>query len=293
MALTLTFLGSGTSAGVPMIGCNCDVCRSDDPRDQRSRASVTLSWPDGKVPDGQRRLLIDTAPEMRQQIIAAGINRIDGVLYTHTHSDHVVGLDDLRRFNAVMDQPLDLYAESHAWHDLRRMFAYVFESGQNPNRSFIPTLIPHKIEAEQAFEFHGATVTPLRLLHGKLKILGFRVDLGDRSLAYCTDVSSIPPETWPYLQDLDLLVMDALRYRHHPTHMTVDQALAAIDQAHPTQAVLTHIAHDIRHADLAGELPDGVDIAYDGLSITLDANGPRTVTADQSDVSAAGPSISS
>ena len=311
MPLELIFLGTGTSAGVPMIGCHCPVCRSDDPRDHRTRPSVLVRYPRPGGPQPADRdvdaprlthWLIDTTPEMRSQMIRHQIDHLDGVLYTHTHADHVFGLDDLRRFNAVMKTPLDIYGEHATLDRLKEMFFYIFEPHRNPNKSFVATLIPRLLESGTATDLLGATWTPLRLMHGRLPILGFRVDYltdhhpwagrGSRpseaaqqeaaspssavpstddrpgSLAYCTDVSRIPPETYPLLEGLDVLVIDALRYRHHPTHLTVDQALEIIDQVKPRRAYLTHIAHDICHADLEARLPEHVFLAFDGLVLS-------------------------
>jgi len=284
MSLELLFLGTGTSAGVPMIGCDCEVCHSHDPRDQRTRPSVLVRYPskpDGKDPAGQpayRQFLIDTTPEMRVQLIRHEIKRIDGVMFTHTHADHVFGIDDLRRFNAVMQTPVRVYVEQLTLDALRAMFSYIFEPHKhaNPDKTFLPNLIPQLIEAGVPLELFGTRWTPLRLMHGRRPILGFRVDdtsdsSGDTrgSLAYCTDVSRIPPETYPLLENLDVLVIDALRYRHHPTHMTVDQALGVIDQVKPKRAYLTHIAHDIQHADLDARLPEHVFLAFDGLTVDV------------------------
>ena len=272
MALELLFLGSGTSAGVPLIGCECEVCRSSDPRDQRTRASVLVRYPDREAPGDidertVRQYMIDTTPEMRIQVLRHRIMRIDGVLFTHAHADHIFGLDDLRRFNAAMDRAIDIYAERAVMERFFEIFRYVFEPHKNVNDSFIPMLIPHTIEPEGVLTLRGAKWTPLRFLHGRLPILGFRVDWKDQSLAYCTDVSAIPPATYPLLEGLDVLVLDALRYRHHPTHLTVDQALEQIEQIHPKRAYLTHIAHDISHAELEPRLPEHVFLAFDGLTV--------------------------
>jgi phosphoribosyl 1,2-cyclic phosphate phosphodiesterase len=271
MSLELLFLGTGTSAGVPMIGCHCEVCSSDDLRDKRSRASVVFSFDDNEGASEnatRRRLLIDTAPELRLQILENKIDSIDGVLFTHAHADHIFGMDDLRRFNVVMDAPIDIYAEREVLDRFHEMFRYVFEPHKNANASFIPQLLVHEVQPLRPLKMFGATCTPIRLMHGRLPILGYRVDHGDVSIAYCTDVSGIPPETWPLLEGLDVLVIDALRYRHHPTHLTVDQALEIIDHVKPKQAYLTHIAHEIRHSDLESKLPDGVQIGFDGLTVT-------------------------
>ncbi len=274
MPLELIFLGTGTSAGVPMIGCDCTVCTSEDPRDHRDRPSVLIRYPDLSRPAGAdddeqplRQLLIDTSPELRQQAIRQRLHRLDGVFFTHAHADHIFGLDDLRRFNAVMHAPLDIHAEATVLDSLSKTFRYIFDSQHNVNDSFIAQLIGHPVVVGEALSRFGATWIPLRLMHGRLPIVGYRVDHGGASLAYCTDVSSIPPESYPLLQNLDVLVLDALRYRHHPTHMTVDRALQEIEQLKPGRAFLTHIAHDIQHADLSQKLPENVELAYDGLVV--------------------------
>lgn len=273
MSLELLFLGTGTSAGVPMIGCECAVCRSADPRDQRSRASVLIRYTDAARGNAgttiTRQILIDTAPELRLQMTRHRINRVDAVLYTHAHADHIFGLDDLRRFNIVMKGPVPIYAEETVLAKFREMFRYIFEPHRNANASFVPQLLTEPIEPGAAIDLFGARWTPLRLMHGNLAIVGFRVDHQGQSMAYCTDVSAIPDETLPLLRGLDVLVIDGLRYRPHPTHFTIDQALAAIAQLQPRTAYLTHLAHDIAHADLAARLPPGVCLPHDGLIVHL------------------------
>lgn len=302
MDFELIFLGTGTSAGVPMIGCNCAVCTSNDPHDKRSRPSVLVRYrkndrPSDPLPAHEkkeskqdactiktdlanfpvienldeiwRNFLIDTAPELRQQAIQHNLKRIDGVFYTHAHADHILGIDDLRRFNVVMGQPLDLYAEQPVLDKLENMFSYIFEPHKNINKSFVAKLITNAVDIEKPLKLFEATWTPLRLMHGRLPIAGYRIDCAGKSLAYCTDVSNIPPQTFPLLQNLDVLVIDALRYRHHPTHMTVNQAAQVIEQVKPQKAFLTHLAHDISHAKLSSELPENIQPAYDGFTVTI------------------------
>lgn len=270
MSLELLFLGTGTSAGVPMIGCDCAVCRSDDPRDRRTRPSILVRYPDATATDAPTRsLLIDTTPELREQALRHRLDRIDAVIYTHAHADHILGIDDLRRFNAVMQSALDVYAEPTVLERLQNMFSYIFQPQNNINPTFVANLITHPIDADEPLDLFGARWTPLRLLHGRLPILGYRIDLAGRSIAYCTDVSSIPPETRPLLENIEVLVIDALRYRHHPTHMTVEHALEVIERLGVGRAYLTHIAHDISHAELSARLPEHVRLGYDGLCVTL------------------------
>lgn len=279
--MQLHFLGTGTSAGVPMIGCACDVCTSDDPRDRRDRCSVLITWDDPalQIDDkhlavnpqqaARRQVLIDTSPDLRYQAMRAQLSRLDAVMVTHAHADHVFGLDDLRRFNATMKTSLEVYAEPDVHDALGRMFEHIFQPHRNVNDSFVAKLEQLALTCGVPVELYGATFTPVRLLHGRLPVVGFRVDHGGASLAYCTDVSSIPPETYPLLQDLDVLVIDGLRPRHHPTHFNTDQALAAIDELQPKRAFLTHLTHDLTHADLAARLPAGVAPAHDGLVLDL------------------------
>ena len=233
-----------------MIGCNCPVCRSDDPRDQRTRTSAVFEFDD-------RRVLIDTSPELRLQCIAARIDRVDAVLYTHHHADHVVGLDDVRVFCEAGD-PLPVYA-SHVTHErIRQMFGYAFDHDDS-YPSAIPRLDARVIDGP--FELFGRRIVPIALWHGPLPILGFRV--GD--IAYCTDCSAIPDDSMPLLADLDVLILDGLRRRPHPTHFNLDQAVGMAARIGAARTYLTHIAHELAHATTNRELPAGVELAYDGL----------------------------
>ncbi|MCH8151382.1 MAG: MBL fold metallo-hydrolase [Planctomycetes bacterium] len=273
--LQCIILGSGTSAGVPVIGCECEVCRSTDPRDRRSRPAACIKFSDPL--DKQRVILIDTSPDLRDQALRHKLRRCDAIVYTHNHVDHTFGLDEVRRFNALMKAPIDVYAEPHTLQFLSRVYQHIFAREKNVNDSFVATLIPHVMEPDQPLDLYGLRWTPLRLLHGRLPILGYRIDaLDDRGglaesqpgplpLAYCTDVSGIPPETWPKLHDLNTLILDMLRYRKHPTHLTVNEAINAAQRIGARQTYFTHMTHEIRHAQLDAELPDRMALSYDGL----------------------------
>ncbi len=251
MGLRLTILGSGTSHGVPMIACGCDVCRSSDPRDRRTRTSALLEY------DGHG-VLIDTAPELRLQCVACGVTRVDAVLLTHAHADHVVGLDDVRRFNDLLGRELPVYGAADTLARVREMFRYAFEDDPS-YPSAKPQLRATPITG--SFEVGGRLVTPLPYWHGPARVLGFRVG----GVAYCPDCSAIPDETWPLLAGLDVLVLDALRRRPHPTHFNLEQALAVAARIGARRTLLTHIAHELGHAATSAALPPGVELAYDGL----------------------------
>lgn len=274
MALEFIFLGTGTSAGIPMIGCDCGVCTSADPRDSRDRASVVVRYPRNdaggppQMPE-QYTVLIDASPDIRVQSVRHGLKWLDAMMLTHAHADHVLGIDDLRRFNAVMDRPLEFYAEPSVIESLGEMFHYIFHPHRNVNKTFIAELLPMPIQPGKAIALGEANWLPIRLMHGRLPTLGFRVDWSGRSIAYCTDCSSIPPETLAQLQGLDVLVLDGLRERHHPTHMTLDRACEFAEQIGAGQTYLTHFAHDHSHAELIERLPEGVAPAYDGLTLSL------------------------
>lgn len=254
----VTFLGTGTSHGIPVIGCRCEVCTSTDARNRRTRSSVWLH-------DRSRSLLIDTAPEFRLQAVSAGLSRLDAVLYTHTHADHLHGLDDVRPLS--VRRPVPVYGTGPTVRELVRRFPYVFQLTQEGGGK--PRLTLHEID-RHPFRASGFTVVPVPLLHGLLPVLGFRIG----GFAYLTDCSRIPDESRALLAGLEVLVIDALRYRPHPTHFSVSQALEEIDRLRPTRAYLTHIAHDLEHLTLLGTLPSGIEPAYDGLTFEVDG-GPE------------------
>ena len=258
--IELLFLGTGTSAGVPMIGCHCDVCASPDPRDRRTRPSVVISH-------GPVRVLVDTSPELRLQSVAHGVDLIDAVVMTHGHADHVMGLDDVRRFNALRGGPLDVWAEPACREALDRCFGYAFRAPDPDAKVFRPHLVHRPIGAE-AFPIGPMTWRPIRLFHGRMPIVGFRIG----RLAYCTDVNRIPDESWPLLEGLDVLVLDALAPEPHPTHFSLDEAMAVVDRVKPKVARFTHVAHRLPHAATNAGLPPHAQLAYDGERVTARAD---------------------
>jgi phosphoribosyl 1,2-cyclic phosphate phosphodiesterase len=250
----LLFLGTGTSAGIPMIGCHCDVCRSIDPRDKRNRCSVIVRYAGTQV-------LIDTTPELRLQCITHHIDIVDAVVLTHAHADHIMGLDDLRRFNAIKQGPLDVWADARTHESATACFGYAFKEPPPELKVFRPHLVRRYVEGP--FEINGAAWTPIPLMHGTLPILGFRVG----NLAYCTDTDQIPEPSFDLLRGLDVLVLDGLQWKTHATHFSIDQAIAAARRIGAKQTFLTHMSHQVGHAETSARLPEGVTLAYDGLSV--------------------------
>lgn len=254
--LELLFLGTGTSAGIPMIGCHCEVCRSTDPRDRRTRPSVVISY-------GATRVLVDTTPELRLQCVANGVDDIDAVVFTHAHADHIMGLDDVRRFNALKGGPIDVWADERTHQALSACFGYAFREPDPAQKVFRPHLARRKIDGP--FEIGGVEWTPIPLLHGDMPVLGFRVG----GLAYCTDVSQIPESSFELLGGLDVLVLDALQWKRHVTHFSVEQALEAAARIGARQTWFTHIAHALGHEATNQQLPGGCRLAHDGQRIRL------------------------
>lgn len=251
MSLRLTILGSGTSHGIPMIACDCPVCRSSDPRDRRTRTSAVFSF------DGLQ-VLVDTSPELRLQCLACDIRRIDAILLTHAHADHVVGLDDVRRFNHLQGQRLPVYGNAATLAQVRSMFAYAFTDDPH-----YPSAKPRleAVEVAGPFELGGRRVTPIPYWHGPTEVLGYRI--GD--VAYCPDCSGIPDPSRALLHGLDVLVLDALRRRPHPTHFNLEQAVAEARRIGARQTCFTHITHELGHAETNAALPPGMELAWDGL----------------------------
>jgi phosphoribosyl 1,2-cyclic phosphate phosphodiesterase len=259
-SLRATVLGSGTSMGVPSLGCHCPVCSSSDPHDNRTRPSILVSRNGANA-------VIDTTPDFRFQALRAKIDRLDAVVYTHAHADHIFGFDDIRPFNLRQDAALPLYASEETLAALRRAFAYVFDD--RPAQGPIPQVIAHVIRGP--FELLGATWTPIPAEHGQTPVFGFRIG----GFAYLTDFSRVPPASKPLLAGLDDFVLDALRDAPHPMHQTVTQALDLVSELRPRRAWFTHIAHDLPHRETNERLArDGfphVQLAYDGLSLEVRA----------------------
>jgi len=250
----ITFLGTGTSNGIPVIGCDCDVCHSTDPRDRRTRTSALIHF-------GGHPILIDTATELRSQSLATGLRRVDAVLMTHAHADHTGGFDDLRRFNELQQEHIPVYADPGTASVLRERYAYAF-TDVYPFYGGKPDLTLHEID--RPFDLFGQQVIPVPVLHGRLPITGFR--FGD--LAYITDAKEIPATSIDLLHDLDVLVLNALRERAHPTHLSFAEAVAVIQTVRPRRAYLVHLSHETSHADAETFLPSGIEIAWDGLTVS-------------------------
>jgi phosphoribosyl 1,2-cyclic phosphate phosphodiesterase len=253
----VTFLGTGTSHGVPMIGCRCAVCLSDDPRDRRLRPSIHVAV------DGGPHVLVDTATDLRQQALANDITRVDAVLFTHSHADHVMGLDELRRFNVMAGRKLPIYADVRTGAELQRIFAYAFTAPSGPGGG-VPDLTLTAIDGPFAVE--GLAVQPIEIMHGPQPILGFRIG----AFAYLTDCNLVPETSMAQLTGLEILVLDALRHRPHPTHFSLSEAVAVAGQIGARQTYFTHICHDLPHADTCANLPAGMALAFDGQVVTLD-----------------------
>ena len=259
--MRVTLLGTGTSTGVPRIGCDCPVCVSEDPLNKRLRCSALLEYCHGGT---DVAVLIDTTPDLRTQALRYGINRLDAVLFTHGHADHLHGLDDVRCFCFERDEPLPCYGDERTLERIRRVFDYAFDS---PYPRALPQLDLQQID-EEALELFGLQVQPITVMHGKLPVLAFR--MGD--FAYVTDCSLIPEASMDQLRDLDTLVLDALRPRQHPTHFNIEQALDVVAEIKPRQTWFTHVAHELDHRATNESLPTGVALAHDGLVLEVKAS---------------------
>ncbi len=254
-ALNITLLGTGTSTGVPVVGCRCPVCRSTDSRNRRTRCSVLLNY------DGHN-LLIDTATDLRQQALREDIRHIDAVFYTHCHADHVHGIDDLRGFNVPGGNPIPLYAAPETLTSLRRNFSYIFDQHQQPG--YVPKLTLHPMHG--AMNLFGLEIIPIPLHHGEQLATGYRCG----PVAYLTDCNGIPDSSLTLLSDLQLLILDGLRFRPHPTHFNISAAVAIAQSIGAKQTLLTHLSHDVDHSRADADLPEGINLAFDGQQFSFD-----------------------
>ena len=253
----IILLGTGTSTGVPLLGCQCPVCQSTDPRNHRTRTGVLVQGPGGNF-------LIDASPELRLQLLREKIGMIEAALLTHEHADHTFGLDDLRMFGYYLNHPVPLYCEERVEQRIRQAFAYAFSDPPPNSSGGLPRFDLRPLTGEP-FELLGVSVRPIRLWHGGLPIYGFRL----HDVAFCTDVSAIPEESWPLLEGLDTLVIGALRDKPHPTHFSVGQALEVAERVRPRRTVLTHLSHLLEYHATNARLPAGVELAYDGMRLTF------------------------
>lgn len=260
--MRITFLGTGTSQGIPVIGCDCAVCRSSAPEDTRFRASVVVSQDDGTY------VLVDTTPDLRSQALVQGLTQVDAVVYTHSHADHIFGLDELRRFIALRGGgTLTVHGDTETMNNLRRTFTYAFESPAELGGG-VPRLVA-SVE-DGPFVIGDTEWIPVPIFHGRRLINGYRIG----GFAYLTDCSGIPETSWPLLDGLDVLVVGALRETPHPTHFSLDEAIAAARRTGARRTLFTHMCHDLGHAETNAHLPEGMSLAYDGLSVTLPGTSP-------------------
>jgi len=260
----ITVLGSGTSHGVPSIGCDCAVCRSSDPHDRRLRPSILIELDGARMPfaSSVRSVLVDTSTDLREQAIRADVRRVDAILFTHSHADHVMGLDDVRRYNQMQKGAIPCYADAATLGNLRQMFSYIFNpptqvGGGLPQLSLFAIAGP--------FTLGGVEVVPVPLLHGSLPVLGFRIG----AFAYLTDCNRIPDASWPLLSGVRTMILDALRHRPHSTHFSVAESIAIAEKLGVERAYFTHICHDLPHAATNASLPRGIELAYDGLTVEI------------------------
>ncbi len=251
--MQLTMLGVGSSAGTPVVGCRCATCLSNDVRNKRTRCSSLITLNSGE------NILIDTGPDLRNQALRENINRVDAVLYTHTHADHLHGIDDLRAFCVLQRQQIPLYANAEAIAHISQKFGYTLR--EPCNFWEMPVLRVESIESP--FKLFGVTITPIPVMHGKSHIFGYRVD----NIAYLTDVSIIPEESFAFLENLDILLIDCLREAAHPTHINIEQSLAYISRINAKQSYLIHMTHEIEYASLTNKLPKDVFVGFDGLRL--------------------------
>lgn len=252
--MKITILGCGTSTGVPVIGCKCGICTSNNPKDKRTRTSALITI-------NNKNILIDTSTDLRQQALANNIHRIDAVIYTHPHADHIHGIDELRSFNMVQREKIPCYGNDFTIKRIKEMFNYIFTTDEK--ESWTPELEIFKISS--TFDLFGVKIQPIEVLHGKLNIFGYRIE----NFAYVTDCSSMPDESKKQLKGLEVLALGALRHKPHPTHFSIQQAMELVQELKPKRTILTHLSHNIGFDETNKSLPDGIELAYDGMEIAL------------------------
>lgn len=260
MRVSLLILGSGTSQGVPTIGCTCDTCNSDDLRDRRLRPSALFLA-------GDKKILIDTSSDFRQQMLRSSIHRIDAVLYTHHHFDHIGGLDDLRQYNHLQGGAMQIYGLQETLDELRITFRYAFGAAKQEGGG-LPSADLHAVNPDAPLQIDDVTVTPIPAMHGNMPVLGYRIG----TIAYLTDTNHIPDPSYALLKDLDVLILDALRHRPHPTHFTLEEAVDTAQRIGARRTFFTHIAHNIQHERDSQLLPETMEFSYDGLLITSETH---------------------
>ena len=241
-----------------MIGCRCAVCRSEDPRDRRSRPSIYVEVEQGPS------VLVDTSTDLRQQVLTRGVARVDAILFTHSHADHIMGLDDVRRFNQMQKSAIPAYADARTVAALKKAFFYIFDPDTEKGGG-LPQIVLNEVDGP--FAIGRLRVQPIPLMHGARPILGYRFG----NFAYLTDCNRIPDQAWPLLDGVEIMILDALRHRAHPTHFTVAEALQVVERVKPRQTYFTHICHDLPHVATNEALPPSVELAYEGLALTIDA----------------------
>lgn len=256
--MKVTILGCGPSGGVPLIGCQCAVCRSTDTRNQRSRSSVFIETQGVSI-------LVDTSPDLRTQALRNGITRLDAVLFTHAHADHTHGIDDLRSFNYLMKQAIPVYGSAETLARLTQQFSYSFGQTGRQGGAAVPLLIPHEIEEDKVFQAAGVNIQSILQYHGKGKSLGYRIG----NFAYSTDVDNLPEQSLQLLDLLEVWVVDCLQYQPAPTHAHLARTLEWVERVKPKRAILTHMAHEFDYAQLRSELPAHCEPAYDGLVVEI------------------------
>ena len=255
--MTVTITGSGTSQGVPVIGCECHVCNSKDSKDKRLRSSIHIQYNNNSI-------VVDTGPDFRQQMIDSKIKKLDAVIFTHEHKDHVAGLDDVRAFNFIQKKPIEIYCSENVFKALKREFHYIFD----PKFKYpgVPSINRNKISKENTFKINEVSITPIEVMHYKLPVLGFRID----NFAYVTDAKTIENKEKNKLKNLDILVINALRIREHLSHLNLDEALELIKELNPKKAILTHLSHFMgKHQEIKKLIPKNVDVAFDGMKFNL------------------------